>query len=740
MHSTLPPSIWFLLTAIALLFGCGPGERTEPGAPPDGSARGPRNVLLVTLDTTRADCIACYGNMQVSTPNLDELASEGLRVENAYATAPMTLPSHASMLTGAYPFSNGVRNNTHFTLGFDNVTVAEVLHDAGWKTAAFVGATILLGRLGLSQGFDAYFDDMFSGISRREVTTPWASRKAANVNYDFLNWLDSLPQAEEDNPPGWFAWVHYYDPHFAYDPPEPYYTDYSFDLYLGEIAYMDHELGVILDELKSRGLYENTLIIAVGDHGEGLGDHGEVFHALWTYDSTLKVPFIISDPGTRGSPVVLDGPASVIDVYATVLQWCGLEAPSNPGVNLLAPEAQSLMSERAVYFESMEARVNYNWAGLRGVVLGKEKYIHTPIPEFYDLDVDPRETTNLYESSLSRARELKSGMNRLVDEWRTERAPAIREMSPEDVARLQSLGYLTGGAVPATGQELENIVDLPDLKSMRDVVDDVSILRDEGDAAFEVGDYETAKEKYRQALEYAEIYTVVAHLGEIAANEGDYDEAIRLLRRSVELGPTMAMSWYNLAVAYRNAGRHEDARRAFEQATAVSPSDPVNVGSYVAMALYDSQAGDWRSALESITTARGIDDKNRELIGYEASIRYRIGSVAAEDASVLADTLATEDVDPADPRVARYNELKEVASNQLKRGYELYSEFLGGGEGSASHYFEAGQCAIRQGDYRKALEWTRRAADLLPPSDPNRQGLETIAAELERILSDRGPE
>jgi len=712
---------------IGFCVGCNPAKNSSSPQ----AFKGPRNVLLVTLDTTRADNIGCYGNAKISTPTLDGLASGGLRVQNTYASVPMTFPSHASMLTGQYPFTHGVRNNTHFTLGPSNITIAEVLHDAGWRTGAFIGATILEGRLGLNQGFDKYCDDMFSGIPKQQITTPWASRKAGNVNYDFMTWLDGLPaQTGEDK--GWFAWVHYYDPHFSYSPPEPYYTQYASDLYIGEIAYVDHELGLILDELKSRNLYDNTLVIAVGDHGEGLAEHNELFHALWAYNSTLRVPLIISAPENRGESSVIEGPASVIDVYPTILAWCGAEVPASPGVNLLAPDAQATLSGRGVYFESMEARISYNWAGLRGLVRGSEKYIHTPIPEYYDLGADPGELGNLCDENRQKARELKTSMYRLVDQWRPEAETSPRELSSEDIARLQSLGYLTGGAIPATAEELEKIEGLSDLKSMADVVDDVGRLREEGDAAFEAGDYLTAGQKYRELLKFAEVYSAVERLGEIATYEGDEAEAIRLLKRSVELGPTLPLSWYNLGVAYRTFGSSDEARSAFEQAVRLSPSDPVNIGSYVALAVDSSGAGNWDEALKLISTAREIDKTDRELVGYEASIRYQLGLIDEEDAKTLEAAMQSE----GDSRLEQCESLKRAAADQMKRAFDLYTVFLSAGEGNLSNYFEAGQCAIRQKDFSKALEWTRRARSLLPKGDPSETWFDQAIAELERRTSE----
>lgn len=707
-----PMSLKFITLIITILIllplsaSCFSSPDTAPDGPLQTQIPGTKNILLITMDTTRADSLGCYGNTEILTPNLDSLANEGVRLINVYATCPMTFPSHASILAGQYPFTHGVRNNTHFTFDSRNLSIAEILRDSGWTTAAFVGATILKGSLGLDQGFDLYFDDMLSGIDPQEITTPWASRKAANVSNDFMNWIESISGNQSGDESGWFAWVHYYDPHFSYDPPEPYASDYSDNPYYGEIAYMDANVGSIIAKLKSLDLYDNTLIIAVGDHGEGLGEHDEMYHSLWTYNSTLSVPLIISNPENRPQNRVVTGSASVVDIFPTILAWTGIDSPSTPGIDLLTSDTGEMLSDRTIYFESMEARIGYNWAGLRGIITGNEKYIYTPIPEFYDMELDPGEVDNASGRYPDRANALKSEMLLLVDEWRVEMEAESRQLSPEETAMIESLGYLTSGSLPSSTDELENIDGLPDLKTMADVVDDVGRLREEGDSAFETGDYVTAREKYLELLQYAEVYSAIQHLGEIATYEGNETEAIGNFTRGCEIAPTLPRSWYNLGIANRTFGHHEEARQAFKQAILLAPDDRVNVQSYIALAGYESDASNLHSALQFIVKAREINPMSRDLIGYEASIRYRIGA-----------------------------ELESIpdgeAINYYSKAYELYVGFLSSGNGSVSNYYEAGQCAVRVGDYDRALEWNRSALEQMPDGDPNREALQAIIGLLE---------
>jgi arylsulfatase A-like enzyme len=701
--------IWLLpyLLIFCIISGChspSPPPKPAPLTPHPEPRHG--NVLLITLDTTRADHLGCYGYPGISTPNLDALASEGIRFENAYTPCPMTFPAHSSIMTGQYPFTHGVRNNTNYSLGYDNTTIAEILSDAKYKTAAFIGSTILEGRLGLKQGFDNYYDDMFSGVEKTKVTTPWASRKAANVDYDFLNWLDNLPSDMGDSP-GWFAWVHYYDPHYPYDPPEPYASKYKDNPYAGEIAYMDDALGKILDKLKEKGLYDKTLIIAVGDHGEGLGEHGEDFHSLLTYNSTLHVPLIISDPVTRGIANIDSRTVSSIDIFPTILDWCGVEKPTTPGENLFQVEPPSdsskLETTRFLYFESMEPRISYNWAPLRGIIEGNSKYIYTVDPELYDLVSDPNEEVNIFEKNPDVAEISKNKLD-LFMKMREPIQPAEATPSPEEIARLQSLGYATGGAVPTSEDDLESLANLPDIKTKMDVFDQVSSLKEAADAAFESGDYKTAKAKYIELQKFADIMSVSQNLGEIAIKENNLADALKYMRHAIDLGSRIVVNWYNLGVAYHTFGQEADAKSAWEMAVTLNSKDPINVDSYVGLALIYSGTGDWSTAANFITSARAIDATRRDLIGYEASIRYNLGSAEGREAGKIQDS-----------------------DTQINQAYDLYKNFLSTGYGNLSNYYEAGQAAIHEKDYRNALLWTQKALDLVPANDEkNRAGLSDL--------------
>jgi arylsulfatase A-like enzyme/Tfp pilus assembly protein PilF len=720
-----------------LLLGCTkPGTSTKP-VPTAAHTAKHKNVLLVTLDTTRADCIGAYGSTEVATPNIDALAAEGTRFEKAWSCIPMTLPAHSSMMTGEYPFTHGVRDNTLYLFSQENTTLAELLKAAGWKTAAFIGATILDSGLGLNKGFDNYYDDMLSGQKNAPTVARITNRRATSVNFDFTNWLNAVP-AQTGDGPGWFAWVHYYDPHSYYAPPEPYLTKYASNLYLGEIAFMDEALGKVIQELKDKGMYDDTLVIAVADHGEGLGEHNELRHSFWTYDTTLSVPLIVSDPDSRGTAKTDDRTASIIDVFPTILNWCHVKGPDTPALDLLAPAPASDAEPRMIYFESMEAKIYYGWAGLRGVIQSGMKYIHSPQPELYDLENDPKETTNLNDQNPERSKELKVAMYNLADKWQPTIKQEQRTVTPEEAAQLRSLGYLTGGTAPSAG-ELEKIDGLIDIKTKADIVDKLNDLSETAEASMSDGDLVAAKAKFEELLTYAEVFDAVQNLGLIALQERNEAESIKYLLRACELNGSMVRSWYNLGFAYDSFGHPEDARKAWEQAIRTAPDNHDNIGSHVGLAKYWSQKGDWQQALDHILAARTIDPNSRELVGNEASTRYWIGAGLDNQAMRIVKTIGQEALQQGTtPEAQKANDLHSQSVTQMRQAFDLYDKFLSTGQGTATNYFEASQAAIQIQNFPRALEWSKQSLSLLPPDDPRRGHLEQLIQMLDQTIKSGG--
>jgi arylsulfatase A-like enzyme/Tfp pilus assembly protein PilF len=426
------------LVAAALLWACSGDDRP--------------NVLLVTLDTTRADHLGCYGYEPPTTPNIDRIAAESWVFDHAYATNPVTLPSHTSIMTGTYPMAHGARDNSTFVVPDRVTTLAETLGHAGYETAAIVASFVLDSRFNLDQGFASYNDDVGAHWSIDEVRVREANefgfseRKANLVTAAALDWLE-LPRREP-----FFLWLHYFDPHEPINPPEPHQSRFT-EAYDAEVAFADEQLGRLLDALRRRGELDSTIVIITADHGEGLTDHDEPTHSLLIFDSTMHVPLIIRPPG--GRPTMRIAPAaSIVDIVPTVLDMLDIELPAEIQGRSLVPVmgGGADWPDRFVYMESLVARLQCGWSELRGLRSGTEKLIHGPKPRYYRVDQDPLEIYDLAPRQSQRVVELTSELDRALQRWRTAEAEAVTSPLDETaLAQLQALGYLAGPATVPSG-------------------------------------------------------------------------------------------------------------------------------------------------------------------------------------------------------------------------------------------------------------------------------------------------
>jgi arylsulfatase A-like enzyme len=412
-------------------------------------------VVLVTMDTTRADRLGCYGYNAAHTPRLDALAGESLLFEHAAAPVPVTLPSHASMLSGLYPQAHGIRYNVAYRLSAEVTSVAEIFEAAGFSTAAFPASFVLSPKTGLDQGFDTY-------DAPAEPTEPGdePSERRAGEGVDLaLKWLSEQPTGKL------FLWLHFYDPHWPYDPPFPFSSQYRDRPYDGEIAYMDQEFGRFLDELSRRPGWDKTVLIVAGDHGEGLFDHRERYHSLLTYESTLRAPLLIRPPGGMRSRRSAD-PVSLTDIGPTLLEAAGLSVPGEmQGTSLVPFLRGEPEAPREIYFESLVGALNYGWSALKGIREGRWKFTDSSAPELYDLEADPGETNNLASLEGNRTSAMRISLREF--ESRTTRgathASSTQAVDSETLAALASLGYAAGGAVGQTsmdGPHPRTLVDL----------------------------------------------------------------------------------------------------------------------------------------------------------------------------------------------------------------------------------------------------------------------------------------
>lgn len=423
-------------------------------------ARRPPNILLITMDTTRADCLGSYGSTNGLTPSLDQLAMEGCVFARAYTVCPLTLPALASLLTGRYPFEHGVRVNGENRLPTSEITLAEVLSDCGYETAAFVGAFVLDSMFGLDQGFQLYDDDIEAPVVARQSRL-LRERTADQVASPAMAWLRS----RRSRP--WFCWVHFFDPHYPYNSWRSAFGErFRSAPYNAEVAYMDIHIGRLLKELQRSGQDRHTLVIAVADHGESLGEHGEMQHGLTLYEAAVRVPLIMRWPGRIPRGTHVSEPVSLIDIVPTIMDLLNRPPLNIPGRSLKPLFSGKPLGGARCYLETHMPFNDYGWAPLAGVVEETWKYIHAPQPELYNLVHDSAEQQNLIDQYTNVAARLAGELEGLLARAISSESVAVH-LSSSERQSLLSLGY-AGGHGPAP--DVSAWSDLPDIKDMLPLV------------------------------------------------------------------------------------------------------------------------------------------------------------------------------------------------------------------------------------------------------------------------------
>lgn len=434
----IPAAAW---SAILLASICGSASLSQTGSA--GTANR-ASVLLITVDTLRWDRVGCYGARTVRTPAMDSLAVQGTRFANALAQVPITFPSHTVILSGTYPMYNGARHYTSPHLLPSIGLLPEAFARHGYDTAAFVSSFVLDSSWGLNRGFQSY-DDHFGPAQESMRNPERVERRAGETVGHLLAWFEARARGGEASRP-FFVWLHLYDPHSPYDPPEPFHSRYAAHLYEGEVAYADSQLGRLFDYLRNTGLYDRTLIVLLADHGESLGEHGEDEHSFFIYNSTLHVPLIFKLPWGEGQPRVVQRVVGTIDVAPTILELLHLHDPLSRQF-----QGDSLASDilgkgpstaRPVYSETYYPRDSFGWSELRGLTTNSYKYIQAPRPELYDLSNDPQELHNIYAENSTMAAALREQLTDIERRYSSRQAAALGPpLPPETVEKLRSLGY-----------------------------------------------------------------------------------------------------------------------------------------------------------------------------------------------------------------------------------------------------------------------------------------------------------
>jgi arylsulfatase A-like enzyme/tetratricopeptide (TPR) repeat protein len=592
------------LLALMFLASCRGTDDTVTKRETASEPHRPWNVLLLTIDTLRADHLGCYGHQQAQTPVLDQLAAEGFLFELNTASNPITQPSHATILTGVYPMVHGVRDNTSFRLSTDQMTMAEILGEAGWATGAAIGGFPLTREFGTAQGFDHYDDDLRANrLDHRgrpalpQFATWYDERPAGHVNDAILPWL----RQEREEP--FFVWMHYWDPHHPHIAPAPFGQLFAHAPYDGEIAYTDASFGRVLSELQRTGEYDRTLIVVTSDHGEGMYEHSEATHAFLAYETTIRVPLIVRVPGEVGGKRIVERTGTV-DIVPTILDYVGVEIPSRLQGRSLRPliSGNAGESDRAYYAESLSPRLSHGHGELRVLMRGSKKYIHGPRPELFEVRADPDELNDIVAIEPNTGRMMDEDLRAFIASHADPGAAnAAHDVGDDTRAALEALGYLsTDGDGDRTVEE----VLLNDGSAPQDHVREINLNFDLRGAVSR-GRWSLVREMAEEILTirpdsaYARGCLAMA-----LANLGELDEAVAVVESTGAVSEANQARFFFVARKLFETGRRSEAVALTQEIAAAHES----VEGWLELVRLQRESDDSDGSWSSLAAARAMDE------------------------------------------------------------------------------------------------------------------------------------
>jgi arylsulfatase A-like enzyme/Flp pilus assembly protein TadD len=673
----------------------------------------PHHVVIVTIDTLRADRLGCYGG-SVPTPNLDRLAAEGALVPEATAHVPLTRPSHVTLFTGRLPFEHGIRDNVSPAVVPDTPLLAESFRKAGFTTAAFISSVVLASESGLDRGFDVY-SDRFEG-ARGDAQFLNTVQKRGDVTLgEALAWLEANAARRM------FAWIHLYDPHDPYEPPEPYATRYAGRPYDGEVAWSDELIGRLDAALARLGIAKDTLLVVSSDHGEGLGEHDESLHGFFAYQTTLRVPLLMRGPGIRAS-TRLAATATLADLFPTILELAGLPSSETVSGRSLAPELRggTRPAEPVVYAETLVPLLHFGWSDLRVVREGRYKYIQAPRPELYDLETDPGERTNLAEREPRRAEAMRTALGRFLDleRARSQQAPA-QAASTELIEKLGALGYVGGGGAATTRTPGADPKDK--IEEFRIVN---SLIR-EALLAFHAGEHAESARKLRGVLARGvESFEVHYYLARALLASDRPAEAAPHFRAAVERQASHAAAWEGLADC---RARLRDPKGAIAVLREGQQALPADAGLRFREARMLKASGDTASARRAYESALPLAPK-------DARIRVELGELLRDAGAPVEAIRHLQSAVELAPDVASYwNSLGMLlgAESRSADAEKAFREAVRLDGANHRYAYNLGLILQRQGRAAEARPYFEQALRLDPSFAPARERM----AELGR----RGP-
>jgi len=672
-----------------------------------------RHLVLVTIDTLRADRLGVYGNREVATPHMDRLAEEGAMALDATVHAPLTRPSHVSLFTGLLPSEHGIRDNVSPTLDPEITLLTEVLKAAGFQTAAFISSVVLEAQSGLDRGFDLYSDE-FEGADGDDTRFLGQFQKRGDVvTSEAFDWLESNGTTERV-----FAWIHLYDPHDPYEPPEPYATEYADRLYDGEVAWSDELIGRLDTKLEELGLRDDTLLIVTSDHGEGLGDHGETLHGFFIYQSTLAVPLLFRGPGVvPGARLTVT--ARTVDLFPTVLDLLGMSTPTDielSGRSLAtALRGTDELTETTSYAETLIPLLHFGWSDLRSLREGRWKYIAAPRPELYDLEKDPTEERNLVNTESSKAEALHAELALVLEKDRAASgsAPGLGEVPLDLLEKLGALGYVGGGgtATDSTGADPKDKIE--EFRA-------ASRLLREGLSLFREKDMTGSIERFQQLLGLVDSFEVHYYLGRSLLAAKRYQEAAVHFQRALEYQPGYAAAWEALAECHAATGDARGAIAALQEGQSAIPDDA---------GLRKREARVWRQ-LKNLQEARRAYEAAVSLAPADALLRVQLGELLRDMGELGESVRFLREAVAIDPETASYwNSLGTVLGGKgdLVEAVKAFREARRLDESNAQYCYNLGLALLRLGRTEEARRLFQTTLQLSPNFEAARIQLAQLA-------------
>lgn len=698
---------------LALVGGLAAGCRST-SAPAPAVTQAPRHLVIVTIDTLRADRLGAYGNRTVPTPNFDRIAREGVRALDATAHVPITRPSHASLFTARYPAEHGVRDNISLPLVKEVPTLADALSAQGFATAAFVSTFVLSSPSGLDRGFDHYDDEFEVAKGDDEtLTISTVQRRGDDTLTKVEQWLDA--RSPETRAKRTALWVHLYDPHDPYEPPEPFATRFADRLYDGEVAWTDTLLGRLRTSLEAHQLWDDALVIVTADHGEALGEHGETGHGFFAYETTLRIPFVMRGPGVTPNST-LGGTLRTIDIAPTALELLGLPPLTGgpTGVSVashLGPQAEPIV--QTTYAESLTPLIHYQWSDLRVLRDGQWKYILAPRPELYDLTADPGEMHDLSGANTATARRLRAALETLLKAER-DRAlsddTAVPALSAETLQKLGALGYVSPGAAKS------DVAQGADPKDKIEEFSRLSTLMREGLDLLNLKRFaESASRFDTLRRDGADSFQLHFYRGRALVGLGRLREAEQSFEKTIALMPSFTQAHLGLADARLALRNPRGAIDALQRGQRDAPNEPE---------LFDKEGQVWQQ-LGDLARATAAYQTVAKLAPNDALVRWRMGEILITQQQPDRALAMFREATALDPSVADYwNSLGMVlgGGGHHDDAARAFEEATARAPTNARYAYNLGLVLMRAGK-PEAAEWFRKALSLDASFRPARERL-----------------